>query len=108
MTREPTGFALPQSLFPGQDWNSFRRALEVKDSIILRQRGSYEIRSALAKRHDPLVTDPELAAGVDGLELDVLDSPPDAAFVSGFASDFVSAFFSLAVPSPLDELLFDA
>ena len=62
------------------------------------------------------MVEPELAAGADGVELDALDSPPDAAFVSDFASDFVSAFVagflspveSEAAPSLIDELLFDA
>jgi hypothetical protein len=69
--------------------------------------------SALAQ----LVVELEFAGGVEELELDplepdVLDSPPEAALVSVFASDlgpgFVSGFFSPAAPSPPGEALFGA
>jgi len=60
-----------------------------------------------------LVVEPDVAAGGDVDELDPLDSPPDAGFVSDFVSVFVSVFFSdfdsaAGAASPLDELLFDA
>jgi hypothetical protein len=97
---------------------------EPRVSIILRRRGhSPSVR--LADRAETRVLTqlfdaPGLAAGVDGAELDELDSPLEAGFVSDFDSVFASVFDSAlfsdffsalspdVAPSPPDDPPFDA